>query len=265
MKFSQLNLVWILMFLLSCSSNVVTERYENGSLKTQAVVIEGKKNGSFKSYYENGNLKLEGIYKNDLREGEFLLYDSLGYLIQKGRFINGLKDGVFEDYFQDGNIKGIINYNSGKLDGESVGYFENGDIKFQTYFEDDSIVFFEEYNNTGELVDWKMDFNVEHDILSSEDHVLTIKLNKNKFSGVRVDLEIFEKRISKETLIAEIQKSNPGNIVDFHFDPSSLDSTLIIRGKVMQIEIIDDTQEAIIKKIEGFEREITIGNNDIKG
>ena len=52
------------------------------------------------NYYENGNLKSEFSYKNDKLEGVGKRYSESGELISEANFKNGKKEGPFKVYIK---------------------------------------------------------------------------------------------------------------------------------------------------------------------
>ena len=52
-------------------SGPVFTLYENGQLKQEFIIKDGKRNGPYKFYYKNGQLKEEGIFQDNKVEGLF--------------------------------------------------------------------------------------------------------------------------------------------------------------------------------------------------
>ncbi len=75
----------------SCT-NVEYEYFENGNLKAEYSMDNGKLDGSYTSYYLNGQIFEKANFKNGLRDGGYVMYDSLGnvettkqYIIRNNR------------------------------------------------------------------------------------------------------------------------------------------------------------------------------------
>jgi hypothetical protein len=66
-----------------------TEKYPDGSLKSEVTLKNGLRNGTYKEYYQNGEIKVKGNYENDMKEGTFKYYDEEGKLTQKKEFEKG--------------------------------------------------------------------------------------------------------------------------------------------------------------------------------
>lgn len=57
-----------------------TEFFDNGEMKLEVKLKDGKKHGSLKMYYDNGQLKLKGEYDNDIPVGKWKYYTKNGEL-----------------------------------------------------------------------------------------------------------------------------------------------------------------------------------------
>lgn len=87
--------------------------YSDGKLKTELIILNGKRNGNARIYYKNGKVSLEMNYKN------------------------GLRDGVSKRYYEDGTIYQETNYKDDKINGERKKYRENGKILSIAKYEKD--------------------------------------------------------------------------------------------------------------------------------
>jgi antitoxin component YwqK of YwqJK toxin-antitoxin module len=63
------------------NENIYIEYYENGNMKIESTMIDGKFNGIYKKYHENGKIKIESF----MLDGKF--------------------NGIYKEYFQNGKIK----------------------------------------------------------------------------------------------------------------------------------------------------------------
>ena len=91
-----------------------------------------------KEYYENGNLKYEGLLCNGKRIKEWKFYYENGKLQFIGDYKYGEQDGLWKIYYENGNIKNIANYDYGKLVGLVRNYEEDGKFSSTTYYEEGS-------------------------------------------------------------------------------------------------------------------------------
>jgi antitoxin component YwqK of YwqJK toxin-antitoxin module len=57
--------------------------YENGKVWSLGEYVNGKRNGIGNVFYENGVLRMEGIYKDDQQVGKWKFYSEQGKLIKE--------------------------------------------------------------------------------------------------------------------------------------------------------------------------------------
>ncbi|MAD96084.1 MAG: hypothetical protein CMB99_02040 [Flavobacteriaceae bacterium] len=109
------------------------EFYNNGNLKYELKILDGKMNGLCKDYYENGQLRSSGIMANDKPNGDYKAYYSDGQLREVGAFRFGKKHGTFKKYDEDGELESIKSY----ANDEKNGYWKyknySGDIEEGQY------------------------------------------------------------------------------------------------------------------------------------
>jgi len=88
-------------------SGIVFSTYDNGQLKGEVPVEDGKKNGLSRMWHENGQLFRKVNYKA------------------------GKKEGVGRNWYDNGQLKGEYNYKEGKRDGLARNWHYNGQLDFE--------------------------------------------------------------------------------------------------------------------------------------
>lgn len=78
------------------------EWYDNGHLKDQYSLKDGKRDGPAKSWFDDGQLWEQIIYKDDVFHG------------------------LYESWYENGRKQNVATYNNGNLDGEYVTWHDNG-------------------------------------------------------------------------------------------------------------------------------------------
>ncbi|MCP4460012.1 MAG: DUF3352 domain-containing protein [Cytophagales bacterium] len=68
------------------NDKVLTDEYENGQIRFEALLKNGLKEGSYKEYDSLGNVIVKGHYKKNEKSGTWKYFDSDGNLIRKERF-----------------------------------------------------------------------------------------------------------------------------------------------------------------------------------
>lgn len=180
-----LKLLAFLLIVTSCNkTQIVTEKYSTGKIKSEISMKDGKQNGPAKYYYESGNLQAEmewsqddlvgvgkeyydggGIYReSDLSTLIAKVYTQDGKFYLKGKYDNKGKgmimNGIWEDWVKDANFKRFewtfVNdikngpYTAYREDGstEAKGYYKNGTI-------DDSLKLYDTKGIIQEIQIWE--------------------------------------------------------------------------------------------------------------
>jgi hypothetical protein len=72
--------------------------------KTQGLLKDGKKHGSWVDYHENGQLRNKGTFKDGKKNGPWVYYHQNGQLRFKGTLKDDKEDGPWVGYDKDGNV-----------------------------------------------------------------------------------------------------------------------------------------------------------------
>src|SRR6185295_7317798 len=108
-----------------------------GRLVKTGRVLNGKKEGIWRSYYENGMLSRIEEYHQDIINGLVVAVEVNGAVSEEDNIVNGKKDGVSHQYNRNGTIKLEENYSNGVLNGwrrvfgadgkmQEEGFWRNG-------------------------------------------------------------------------------------------------------------------------------------------
>jgi hypothetical protein len=84
---------------------------DDGKLKIELTILNGKRNGLARTYYRNGKVSLEINYKA------------------------GKRDGLSKRYYEDGTLYQETNYKNDQIDGERKKYKENSTVMSVARFE----------------------------------------------------------------------------------------------------------------------------------
>jgi hypothetical protein len=119
-----------------------TDKLFNGIFKDTANfiiefnVVNGVKNGIFKTYFLNGQLEKEGYIKNNKNFGEWRYYYENGQLETVGNFDENIPEGQWRSFYNTGIIKILGTYKNGKQHGAWEYYDLNGNMINIFYYED---------------------------------------------------------------------------------------------------------------------------------
>ena len=121
--------VFMAVLMLSCNRHTtekVLSYYENEQpMKVQ--LLNSKGEAVYETeYYEDGAVKMEGDMKNGKREGEWKAYFPDGKVQSTGTFKNGLRTGKATVYYANGNLYMEGMYKEGRHCGKWTYYDEQG-------------------------------------------------------------------------------------------------------------------------------------------
>ena len=68
-----------------------------------------------KEYYDNGQVKEEANLKDGKLEGIGKYYYESGQLWEEGNFKDGKLEGITKTYYENGQLQAELNYSDGKL------------------------------------------------------------------------------------------------------------------------------------------------------
>lgn len=93
-------------------SITVKEIYEDISLRSTGVLVNGKRIGHWIFYFPTGVKQAEAIYADGVENGMHCAYRENGVPYYRGLYINGKRAGVWEFYDQDGILSGKQNFDT---------------------------------------------------------------------------------------------------------------------------------------------------------
>jgi hypothetical protein len=108
------------------TANVIVEFY----------VVNGVKNGSFRTFYLSGQIEKEGFIRNDKNIGEWRYYYENGQIETIGYFHENIPYGQWKSYYENGNLKTVGKYRWGKLHGAWEEYDLDGEVTNVFYYDE---------------------------------------------------------------------------------------------------------------------------------
>lgn len=103
--------------------------YEDGTLRAEVNVVDGKRNGLARDFYPNGKPHLEIQYKDGLKHGLTKMYYENGKLYEESGFDTGEKHGIQKKYRQDGKVLAEAKYHFGEPCAGLKEYLKDGSLK----------------------------------------------------------------------------------------------------------------------------------------
>lgn len=86
--------------------------YEKGSKKMAGAFTENQRDGVWKAWYEDGTLWSEGVYKNGKRNGPGTTYHPNGKKYIEGNYKDDVQVGIWKIWDENGNLEKEVNYDS---------------------------------------------------------------------------------------------------------------------------------------------------------
>ena len=108
--------------------------YSDGTLKEEAHMKEGKRDGTTTHYYPDGSLMATIPYVRDRPHGESKLWYPDGMLKAEVRYRQGRRHGKSAVYFRDGVTRLLVHFNRGRPEGEAQTRFEDGTLRRATVY-----------------------------------------------------------------------------------------------------------------------------------
>lgn len=163
-------------------SGRVQDLFEDGQLKLDYTVSDGKIDGSYMQWYENGQLKSEIGYVDGVLHGQTKRWQSNGVLRSDESFENGRYQGRTKYYDDSGNPILDINVVNGLLDGSEIFLNYDNTKSTETYSEGRSVSGTREFKGlegntfrtTTDATSFKIEtFNSDGDLLESNSEEIT--------------------------------------------------------------------------------------------
>ena len=114
----------------------------DGSVESAFTMLDGRRNGAYKSTYSNGKPDRIGEFRTGQSQGEWLLYYADGQLRKKGRYRDGEEEGEWTSYFPNGQVEWVQHYEGGELHGNSRRYNPAGELLVEKNYAHGALVSF---------------------------------------------------------------------------------------------------------------------------
>jgi antitoxin component YwqK of YwqJK toxin-antitoxin module len=104
------------------------EFYENGALKLEMTIINGKPEGPYVVYYSNGKPREVRSYLNGQFHGVWRTYNASGNLVSQAEYLNDKKHGRWMVWDDNGILRYDMEYTKGKKTGTWSVWDEKGHL-----------------------------------------------------------------------------------------------------------------------------------------
>src|SRR6056300_358268 len=120
---------------VNCDWTVYT--FPNGKKASEGCLIDGKPEGTWKTYHPNGVLKSQGNRLDFQLDGEWSFYDSTGVRTASIEYKKNEKSGWERLFYPSGEVKKEIHFEANKKSGWTREYDETGQLRKSIPFRDD--------------------------------------------------------------------------------------------------------------------------------
>lgn len=107
---------------------LVTEYYNDGTLRRTQTFVNGVADGQFRVYYSTARLWEEGSYRDGQRDGKHRKWWKNGTLALDSRWVAGALEGEFSRWYAHGGLWERSTYLGGKLSGRYQKWWHNGAV-----------------------------------------------------------------------------------------------------------------------------------------
>ena len=124
------------------------ETYENGILHGESCFYRKGLMVKTRTVFNQGELEFREVFGFlELKEKD----TTIVYLAECYTGKNWLNHGVWLSYYNSGQIRKQCEYNQGEATGEWKGWYENGQLKYLLVYSEETVVFYEEYDEEGNV------------------------------------------------------------------------------------------------------------------
>jgi antitoxin component YwqK of YwqJK toxin-antitoxin module len=265
---SQLLIVVLLMstLMVRCTKKKEVAYHGNGNIKYTVPLNDGKRNGTLLKYYEDGKLYLKSNWVNGKKEGEtisyfkngqpnvielykngelmdsIIIYDSIGNITEIVRVHSGKKNGLYRVFYPDKSLKVKGYYKDDKKDGKAIVYYPNGLIESRKIFNNDSLIYFVNYDESGRLKQAYLPISVDVND-SLEFYSIDIKLKHNFFDEGYIGVAIgkLDENYALVDTTAIFDSKRGSHEVNYKIDKAFIDDEKI-EGLVFEIDSTNTIQ-----------------------
>ena len=110
------------------------EFFDNGNMKFEIPIQEGKKNGIIFYYYEDGTKMEQRSYKNNIMHGTWITWNNKGVKTGEANYQNGIKHGKWFIWDDKGTLRCEMNYHNGEKRGVWKIFGEDGKLESKKDF-----------------------------------------------------------------------------------------------------------------------------------
>ncbi|MBN2273615.1 MAG: hypothetical protein JXR41_06745 [Bacteroidales bacterium] len=109
-------------------SGLYVEKYDDGTVKIQVAIQNGRKNGLMKIYYPDGSVNELRMYKNNMMHGTWETWNAAGIKTAEANYANDKKNGKWYIWDDSGTMRYDMIYFEGNKAGTWRMMNEKGEL-----------------------------------------------------------------------------------------------------------------------------------------
>jgi antitoxin component YwqK of YwqJK toxin-antitoxin module len=113
------------------------------------------KSNKYKTFYNNGKVKMEVELKNGKMNGLYHEYDSTGSQVVLATYREDVADGAWTEWYANGKMKKSYTYKNGVRNGNCTEYYQSGQVKWENIYENGVAGSPKAYSENGTLLSSK--------------------------------------------------------------------------------------------------------------
>ena len=110
-------------------TGLVTDHYEDGTVKLRSAVVEGQLHGVSEGWFTNRSTEVREYFIQGVPHGTRTTWHDNGRKRSEGTLIAGLQEGIYRQWHPDGSLAVEAEFAEGKPDGLSLAWHPSGFLK----------------------------------------------------------------------------------------------------------------------------------------
>lgn len=138
-------IIFPLFFLLivACTAKSDSDRkefFENGQIKSQVPLVNGKRNGKMIDYYPDGKIRAERAFADDVQMGKTVFYYPDGQVQEVQYYHNGARVNGDSIWYPNRALQFAVTMQAGKKNGYLRKWDESGNMIYEAKYSMDTLI-----------------------------------------------------------------------------------------------------------------------------
>ncbi len=121
-------------------TGLVLEHYEDGQVKSQTHLADGKPHGKSVAYFPDGQVQIRESYHKGISHGKRIERYESGTKKSERMIIDGVNHGRYRQWYVDGTLQSEVQLFEGEPNGISRAWFPSGYLKAEVEMDNGTLV-----------------------------------------------------------------------------------------------------------------------------